>query len=196
MGAARALNEREVKLMLSYIATKRHAHRDRAMFLLGHLAGMRIAEIAYCKIGDVIAADGTIRDEIRLTAEQTKGKHSRTVTLSEKMQKELAKYLEHRFGGADWAGRACANSERPLFNTQKRQGFDPNTACHHFFMLYREAGLQASSHSGRKYFLSSLSQKAVPLKVLMELAGHRQAQTTMRYVSVTTDMKRAAVALL
>ena len=196
MGAAKALNEREMKFMLSFIATKRHAHRDRAMFLLGHLAGMRIAEIAYSKIGDVIAADGTIRDEIRLTAEQTKGKHSRTVTLSEKMQKELAKYLEHRFGGKGWATLACANSDKPLFNTQKRQGFDPNTACHHFFTLYREAGLQASSHSGRKTFLTSLSQKAVPLKVMMDLAGHRQAQTTMRYVSVTTDMKRAAVALL
>jgi hypothetical protein len=31
---------------------------------------------------------------------------------------------------------------------------------------------------------------------MMELAGHRQAQTTMRYVSVTPDMKRAAVELL
>ena len=196
MGAAKALNEREMKFMLNFIATKRHAHRDRAMFLLGHWAGMRISEIAYSKIGDVIAADGTIRDEIRLTAEQTKGKHSRTVTLSEKMQKELAKYLEHRFGGKAWAALACANSEKPLFNTQKRQGFDPNTACHHFFTLYREAGLQASSHSGRRSFLSALSQKSVPLKVLMDLAGHRQAQTTMRYVSVTTDMKRAAVALL
>jgi integrase/recombinase XerD len=64
-------------------------------------------------------------------------------------------------------------------------------------MLYRDAGFDgASSHSGRRSFLTNLSQKAVPLKVMMELAGHRQAQTTMRYVSVTPDMKRAAVELL
>jgi hypothetical protein len=31
---------------------------------------------------------------------------------------------------------------------------------------------------------------------MMELAGHRQAQTTMRYIDVTDDMKRAAVELL
>jgi hypothetical protein len=43
---------------------------------------------------------------------------------------------------------------------------------------------------------SSLSARAVPLKVLMELVGHRQAQTTMRYIDVTSDMKRAAVSLL
>jgi ATP-dependent HslUV protease subunit HslV len=29
----------------------------------------------------------------------------------------------------------------------------------------------------------------------MELVGHRQAQTTMRYIDVTSDMKRAAVEL-
>jgi integrase/recombinase XerD len=54
----------------------------------------------------------------------------------------------------------------------------------------------ASSHSGRRTFLTNLSAKSVPLKVLMELANHRQAQTTMRYISVTTDMKHAAVELI
>ncbi len=65
-------------------------------------------------------------------------------------------------------------------------------------MLYKGAGLLdgASSHSGRRSFLSSLSAKSVPLKVLMELAGLRQAQTSMRYINVTSDMKRAAVELV
>ena len=62
---------------------------------------------------------------------------------------------------------------------------------------YKAAGLEgASSHSGRRSFLTNLSAKSVPLKVLMELAGHRQAQTTMRYINVTADMKRAAVELV
>ena len=64
-------------------------------------------------------------------------------------------------------------------------------------MLYRQAGFTgAGSHSGRRSFLTKLSAKSVPLKTMMELAGHRQAQSTMRYVSVTPDMKRAAVELL
>jgi integrase/recombinase XerD len=64
-------------------------------------------------------------------------------------------------------------------------------------MLYKRAGLEGcSSHSGRRSFLTELSSKSVPLKVLMELAGHRQAQTTMRYINVTQDMKRAAVELI
>jgi integrase/recombinase XerD len=113
------------------------------------------------------------------------------------MRNELAKYIEYRFCEKARFAMAYADNDRPLFNTQKRAGFNPNTLCHHFFMLYREAGLDgASSHSGRRTFLTTLSQKAVPLKVMMELAGHRQAQTTMRYISVTTDMKRAAVELI
>jgi len=36
----------------------------------------------------------------------------------------------------------------------------------------------------------------VPVRVMMDLAGHRSAQTTLRYCDVTVDMKRAAVELL
>jgi integrase/recombinase XerD len=75
MGTAKALNEKEIKRMLGFIATRRHAERDRCMFLLSAWAGMRIGEISYLKIRDVLAADGSIKEEIRLTAEQTKGKH-------------------------------------------------------------------------------------------------------------------------
>jgi integrase/recombinase XerD len=64
-------------------------------------------------------------------------------------------------------------------------------------MLYKNAGLiGASSHSGRRSFLTQLSAKGVPIKVLMELASHRSIQTTARYIDVTADMKRAAVALI
>ena len=64
-------------------------------------------------------------------------------------------------------------------------------------MLYKAAGLDGcSSHSGRRFYATSISAKGTSLKVLMEILGHRQAQTTMRYINVTTDMKKAAVELL
>lgn len=198
MKQARVLNERELKLLLLYIGTRKYAARDRAMVLMTYLAGMRIAETAATKIGDVLALDGTIKLEIALKAEQTKGKHGRTVVLSEKLRKELLAYLQDRFGTKQLIAVTYTDAmQKPLFATQKREGFSANTACYHFAMLYRAAGLSGcSSHSGRRSFLSNLSAKAVPLKVMMELAGHRQAQTTLRYVNVTTDMKRAAVELL
>ena len=198
MAQARTLNEKELNLLLLYINTTKHAARNRAMVLMTFFGGMRIGEVAATKIGDVLAVDGTIKNEIRLTAEQTKGKHARTVILADKLRKELLNYLQQRFGTKQLIALNYTDKMgKALFNTQKREGFTANTACYHFHMLYKAAGLDgASSHSGRRSFLSLLSSKAVPLKVLMELAGHRQAQTTMRYINVTTDMKKAAVELI
>ncbi len=198
MSQARTLNEKELNLLLLYVNTTKHAARNRAMVLMTFWGGMRIGEVAATKIGDVLAADGTIKTEIRLTAEQTKGKHARTVILAEKLRKELLSYLQQRFNTKNLIALSYAGKMiNPLFNTQKRDGFTANTACYHFHMLYKAAGLDgASSHSGRRSFLSLLSSKSVPLKILMELAGHRQAQTTMRYINVTTDMKKAAVELI
>ena len=198
MKQARTLNDKELNLLLLYVNTRKYAERDRCMVLMTYLAGMRIAEVATTKIKDVLANDGTIKQEINLTAEQTKGKYPRSVVLNEKLRKEILNYLLTRFSKQELTElQSNAVKEKPLFNTQKSDGFNANTACYHFHMLYKRAGLEGcSSHSGRRSFLTELSSKSVPLKVLMELAGHRQAQTTMRYVNVTQDMKRAAVELI
>jgi integrase/recombinase XerD len=198
MKQARTLNEKELNLLLLYIDTRKHAARDRAMVLMSFWSGMRVKEIAATKIKDVLANDGSIKFEINLTAEQTKGKYSRTVVLPEKLRKEIQKYIKTRFSDNELIALTYSQMmDKPLFCTQKREGFNANTACYHFHMLYKSAGLYGcSSHSGRRSFLTNLSAKSVPLKVLMELASHRQAQTTMRYINVTADMKRAAVELV
>lgn len=197
MAQAKTLTSKELNLLLLYVATRKHAARDRAIVLMTHWAGMRIGEVAATKIGDVLALDGTVKSEINLTAAQTKGKHARTVVLADKLRKELLMYLQQRFDTKHLMALAYTdNMKQPLFNTQKSTGFTANTLCYTMHMLYKAAGIEGSSHSGRRSFLTLLSSKAVPLKVLMELAGHTQAQTTMRYISVTTDMKRAAVELV
>jgi len=198
MAQARTLNDKELNLLLLYIQTRKHAARDRCIVLMTYWAGMRIGEVAATKIKDVLAADGTIKQELNLTSEQTKGKHARTVVLCEKLRKEILNYLQQRFNSKKLATlNDSAQMNNPLFATQKALGFSANTLTYTMTMLYKAAGLAgASSHSGRRSFLTHLSAKSVPLKVLMELAGHRQAQTTMRYINVTQDMKRAAVELV
>ena len=198
MSQARTLNDKELNLLLLYINTRKHALRDRCMVLMTYWSGARIKEVALTKVGDVLALDGTIKNEIRLTAEQTKGKHARTIVLADKLRKEILTYLQTRFDTKQLIALTYSDAmNKPLFATQKRQGFDSNTACYHFHMLYKNAGLiGASSHSGRRSFLTQLSAKGVPIKVLMELASHRSIQTTARYIDVTADMKRAAVALI
>jgi integrase/recombinase XerD len=161
--------------------------------------GMRIGEVATTRIKDVLASEGTIKHEINLTAEQTKGKYGRTVVLADKLRKELMDYLLTRFDKKELVALHYSDLiNKPLFATQKSEGFNANTLTYTMHMLYKDAGFLdgASSHSGRRSFLTNLSARSVPLKVLMELAGHRQAQTTMRYINVTSDMKRAAVELV
>ena len=188
MSQARVLNPQELRRVLDHVATRRHNARNRAMLLLTHFAGMRVGEVAALRINDVLNGDGTIKDEVRLMPEQTKGKHARTVYLNERMQKEIGQYLRVL---------RIKDPTKPLFYTQKQAGFSANSLTQYFFYLYRAVGIDgASSHSGRKTFLTSLASQGVSVFVLSSLAGHKSIATTQRYITVNDDMKRKAVELV
>ena len=74
MKQAQVLQERDVKRVLAAIAKRSYSSRDRAMFMLSYLAGMRVGEIAALTVGDVYEADGSVKAQIRLSKDQTKGK--------------------------------------------------------------------------------------------------------------------------
>ena len=84
MAQAKSLTPNEIDQILRHIDSKRMGYRDRVMFLLTVWSGMRIKEVASLRVCDVVAQDGTIKAEVRLAAEQTKGRHSRTVLLPRK----------------------------------------------------------------------------------------------------------------
>ena len=189
MSQAKTLNDKELKIVLATIASNRHAARNRCMVLMSMWAGMRVGEIAALKISDVVAADGSIREEIRLAANQTKGDRGRSVYLGDRIRKEVAIYLstlKHR------------DADRPFFYSQRtRSGFSANSLAQHFGMIYQRAGIDgASSHSGRRSFLTNLSGKGVGVRVLMALAGHRNMSTTQRYIDLNEEMMKVAVNLL
>lgn len=190
MAQAKTLTAHELRRVLDYVATRQHAARNRAMLLATHYAGMRVGEVAALKFSDVIDTAGALKSEIRLTAEQTKGSDARVVYVGEKLQKELARYL---------AAYKPRNLDDKLFYTQKRMkaGFNANTLCQHFHHLYRKAGLDgASSHSGRRTFITNLASKGVSVRVLMSLAGHADISTTQKYIDVNDNQLRAAVDLV
>ena len=67
MKQAQVLSEQDVKRVLAAIAKRSYSTRDRAMFQLSYLAGMRVGEIATLRVSDVYEADGTVKTQIRLT---------------------------------------------------------------------------------------------------------------------------------
>ena len=77
------------------------------------------------------------------------------------------------------------SSNQPLFASQKGGAFSANTMTQLFLNIYRAAGFEgASSHSGRRTFITELASKGVSVRVLAELAGHSSIQTTQRYIDV------------
>ncbi len=188
MSQAKILNAAELRRVLDYVATRKHSARNRAMLLLTHFAGMRVAEVASLRLNDVLNDSGTIREEVRLKPDQTKGKYARTVYLNLRMQKELAQYIKTI---------NTSDLQKPLFYTQKRASFSPNTLAQYFLFLYRNVGLEgASSHSGRRSFLTHLANKGTAIHILKSLAGHRNISTTAAYLYSSPDQLKAAVELV
>jgi integrase/recombinase XerD len=176
-----------------------HAARNRAMLLCTHLAGMRCKEVAALRICDVLASDGTVKQEIALAAQQTKGNQSRTVLVPRKLQEEVAQYLQQRFGLANLQAVAQTDTQRALFPTQKNpcRGFTANTLCQLFHKIYKDAHIAgATSHSGRRTFITKLADKGVGVRVLMALAGHKSIATTQRYIELNPTVMKAAVELI
>ena len=188
MSQAKTLTPTEVDHVLGYIAKRSFAMRNRLMLLTGLWSGMRVGEIASLTVGDVRNVDGSIKAEIRLSAQQTKGRLPRTVFLPQKLRAELAEYM---------ALRKNAQLLHPLFITAGRRAFSANVMAQHFHYLFARAGVAgASSHSMRRSFITTLATQGISVRVLAELAGHRSIAVTQKYIDVNDDMKRRAVELV
>lgn len=188
MAQAKTLTNEELEQVLAYIATRSYALRNRVMLLTGMWSGMRVGEIASLTVGDAMNANGKVKSEVRLSAEQTKGRYPRTVFLPQKLRDELQNYLDIR---------QAKNLAEPLFITAGRKAFSANVLTQHFYWLFKSAGIDgASSHSMRRSFLTSLAAKGIGVRVLASLAGHRSIQVTMKYIDASDDMKRNAVEMI
>jgi integrase/recombinase XerD len=158
------------------------------MLLTGLWSGMRVGEIASLSLGDVVNMDGTVKAEVRLTADQTKGRQPRTVFLPQKLRDELQGYVDLR---------KPTNLAHPLFITAGRRAFSANVMTQHFYWLFKRAGISgASSHTMRRSFITNLAAKGIGVRVLASLAGHRSIAVTQKYIDVNDDMKRNAVELV
>ena len=184
---ARVLSDQELERVLAAIAQGRYAERNRTAIMLSHLAGMRVGEIANLKLSDVLDAEDRIREHIVLRGAAGKHGEARLVPINSRLRQELEHYL----------ATFKARYDRPLLMTQKRTQFSAKTLCTLFSQLYVIAGIDgASSHSGRRWFISRLALSGVPTTVIMMLAGHKHVSTTQRYIEVNDEMMRRAVEAL
>jgi len=188
MAQAKTLTPNEFDQVLNHISQHSFPLRNRVMFLTGYWSGMRVGELASLKVCDVMNVDGTVKAEVRLTAEQTKGRHPRTVFLPHKLRDELQRYLDLR---------KPVNPLLPLFITAGRRAFTANVMTQHFHYLFKKVGIAgASSHTMRRSFITNLASKGIGVRVLASLAGHRSIAVTQKYIDVNDEMKRNAVEMI
>ncbi len=188
MKQAKVLSKSDIYRVIAVIDAGNHSARNKIAFYCTHLAGMRAKEVAALTVGDVYASDGTVRDQLVLNSLQTKGAKARTVMLNRKLRKLLRdyyNYLPRRDAGF------------PLIYSQKSyKHFSPNSLRQLFSRVYGAAGVRgATSHSGRRGFITKLASKGISARVLMELAGHKHLSTTQRYIDVNDQLLKEAVEL-
>ena len=187
---AKTLNNDEIRKVLDYVATRKHSERNRAMIYTIFNTGMRVSEVANLRFKDVVDGEGAVKREIRLSAEDTKTKEARIVFVNDKLHKELTRYVRLY---------KPLNTNVKFFYSQKRasDGYSPNTLAQFFHYLFNRAGIAgASSHSGRRSFITNLANKGVGVRVIMGLSGHRALSSVQCYIDCNDDMKRKAINLL
>jgi integrase/recombinase XerD len=168
------------------------------MVLLSVRAGLRAKEIALATWVMVLDADGNVGDTLELHDKASKGsKGGREIPLHPELRSALAALL-----AAPSVDGAPATAETRICHSERELGLAPGSVQIFFQRLYQRLGLKgASSHSGRRTFVTSLVAKKIvaaggSLRDVQQLAGHASLSTTQRYIEGSSDAKRRAIGML
>ena len=189
MKQARILTKAEFKRVLAVVDSNKYSQRNRAVLYLSFYAGLRACEIAALRLHDVVDDDRCAKSQIVLEKHMTKGNERQRVIVNSSLRKELQRFVDS----------VCTNYSvnDALIQSQKGGSFTPLTVVQLFARLYKQAGIVgASSHSGRRQFITTLAENQVNVRVIQALARHRHLNTTMRYIDVNDTKLEKAVELM
>lgn len=178
-GKARVLDEKELKQVLKIVDVGNHAKRNAAIVVMSHYLGLRAKELAALKICDVYE-DGQIKKVLRLLASYTKGAKHRDISLE---NKTVIKVINDFVIQRKEEDRSTFHPESPLFRSQKKTAFSPNSMVRVLCDIYKSAGYSdASSHSGRRSLITKLAYAGIDINSIRQIAGHSSISTTQQYI--------------
>ena len=190
MKQAKLLTDAEFKRLSAIVNSLRYPTRNHTAIALSFYAGLRACEIAALRGGDVFDDFGRVKDTIYLSSAQTKGSDSATVLVNSKLKRQLAKFAKQY-------PVHISNRTGPLLFSAKGGGFTAQTIVNLFKRLYKMAGIDgASSHSGRRQFVTQLADKGINARLVQVLARHKHLSTTQRYIDVNESKLRGAIELI
>ena len=146
--------------------------KHRTILMLLYSSGMRVSEIANCKIVDIDSAN------MRIKVVQGKGAKDRYTIMSQQVLLELrAYYLIYK-------------PKEYLFNGYRpAKRYSVRTIQHIMQQALIKAGLENrhySIHTIRHSFATHLLDNGTDLHTIKELLGHNSLQTTMQYMHLSS----------
>ena len=191
MKQAKVLNEKELSKLFKVCEITNYVERNKLIVAFSYYGGLRAIEIANLNVSDILTPTNTVSDIIVLskeqTKEQTKGSKRNVVHVGKKLERKILRFISKY-------PNTIHNKGKSLFRSQKGEGFTSQTIQNLFRNLYKLANIQhASSHSGRRTFITNLSEKGISTRVIQELARHSSMVTTQRYIDVSNDKLKNAV---
>lgn len=194
---AKTLTSEQVNRVLGYLDQRsKHPIRDVVGVLLSFKAGLRVAEIAGLRWRDVTDAFGELRaDAFEVPDNIAKKGSGRAVPMHPTLHAAL---LWLRLGTEN---DAWLEPDQPILRSLDGLGqINPNSLQRYFGRLYAHLGLQGcSSHSGRRSFLTAAARAAnthgCSLRDVQRLAGHRDIETTERYVEASKTIRDLVVSI-
>lgn len=193
---SKLLTEKQIELMGNYLLNKRYGFRNKVIFLLSVKSGLRAIEIAMLTWKMVVNPEGKVGDNINLTNKASKGNSGRSIPLNKHLKLALIELLE-----TESFSRGFDLNTSYVIRTERSDKTNSQAIVNMFQNWYREVGLVGcSSHSGRRTFITNISRKiglvGGSLRDVQFLAGHKNLQTTQRYIDYDTESQRKVVNLV
>jgi len=195
--------------------TGRLPERGVMLLWLTHTTGVRVTELAFVEVADVLYPSGAIKPEVYLRAEITKGCRPRNVYLTHPLcvaalDSWIAVRLQRRWGlSGDVEYRGLRPSSQ-LVTTHKGQAFEPAfkhreldsgpevyRACDSLQQtitrLDRRSGIkQGSLHSGRRSLSAKVLAATGDVETVQTILGHACLDHSKPYLTVDQSTTRRA----
>lgn len=184
---AATLTPRQIDGVVEFIhTTSETPERDELMFLLSHLAGLRVSEIVKLNLDTAfLDAEGRVPARqanrmIRILSNVGKMKKAREIPMHPRVADAIKAFMK-RHPDLNYIAFAPTNHMARM---------TVNNLTVWFWRLYKRANLaNCSSHSGRRSFATRsarmLNQHGQSLRDLQDLMGHARLDTTQRYIEPT-----------
>jgi integrase/recombinase XerD len=144
--------------------------KHKTMLFLAYSAGLRVSEVVNMKVADIHSA------RMVINIKGAKGKKDRTVVLSEGILDLMRKYYV-AYQPKEW-----------LFEGQYKDTPYSTRSLQQIFHRAKSAAKiiqPVTFHSLRHSYATHLHERGTDIKLIQELLGHNDIQTTLRYTHVS-----------